>query len=344
MTERKCAKGVNVMVRRLTFALLMPFALLALNGCGGSSAENATQTGNIIITFNFPPEESRLIPSATTQIIVTVGGKGLTRPLKGTATRANPQIVFSNVPVGAKFILAFSRTDEESPLPATMGFAIASVTAGETEQVEMELQPVRPPTRITSEPSGLVDNDTDETLFLRSVNGGIEWSGFASPIRTVTFDPLLLPNGSSIGQSVSRQVNLEQGQATAMMELTSVTGIGVPAGDFANCVVLELSLIREGVPTALYLLFLARNFGPVLFSKLLAADDQPYPVSEVYSALVSGQVSGITPSPFSFASPVNKLGDPAYDGNLNAYLPQASGNLYKFSEMERPENPPDQPF
>ncbi|MDW8029701.1 MAG: hypothetical protein RMK94_15050 [Armatimonadota bacterium] len=337
------------MVRRLTFALLMPFAFLALNGCGGSSAENATQTGNIIITFNFPPEENRLIPSATTQIIVTVGGEGLTRPLKGTATRTNPQVVFSNVPVGAKFILAFSRTNEASSLPATMGFAIALVTAGQTTRLEMELQPVRPPTRITSEPSGLVDNDTDETLFLRSVSGGIEWSGFASPRRTITFDtPLLLPNGSSIGQSVSGQVNLEQGQATARMKLISVTGIGVPAGDFANCVVLELSLTGSvaGVPLriALYRLFLARNFGPVLLSKLLATDDQPYLGREVYSALVSGRVSGITPSPFSFASPVNKLGDPAYDGNLNAYLLQGLGNRYDFSEFQSQENPPDRPF
>lgn len=347
LAGEKDLKGVKTMVRKLAtiFFAVSALSLLSLCGCGGGKAE--PQTGNIVVVFNFPPEESRLIPSATTEIIVSVMGGGLTAPLKGTVTRSQPRVVFTQLTPGNKFLLAFSRTSSTAQLPATMGFATATVRAGQTTRVEIELQPIKPPTPVTSEPSGLQDNDKNQTLFLKSTNEGLQWSGFSIPQRTVTFDaPLVLLNGARIGQTVSTQVTVENQLATATMRLAGVMGVGVPAGDFANCVVLELSLTRKvgiELQLAFYRLFLARDFGPVWINSRMVLDEQ-VSTGEVHSVLVSGQIMGVTPSPFSFASPVNKLDAPNYDGNLNAYLPQVQENRYDFSEVQIQENPPGNPF
>jgi hypothetical protein len=318
------------------------FWTLTLWGCGGSSLPSQTaKGGTLVITFHFPTSE-RLIPTATTEIVVTVNGEGLSKPLKGTATPTNPTVTFSDVPPGAKFVMAFSRTSSTAPLPATIGTAMATVTAGATTSVTIDMQATRPPSRLTVEPSAggqvaLINSDKGETLLLGN-NGGLQWFGFLSPQGAVTFDnPLSLRDGASIGQSVSQMTS--QGRAT--MRLVGVIGVGVPAGDFANCVVIELAFTT--ITTRRLILYLARQFGPVMLFEgaPLGFSGQPTELSSsLPSVLVSGQVGTTS---FNFANPFNGLSAPAYDGQLSAYLATQSGNRYDFSALLLPDNPPNQP-
>ena len=314
---------------------------LTLWGCSGSSLPSQTvRGGTLVITFQFPTSE-RLIPTATTEIVVTVNGEGLSKPLKSTATRANPTVTFSDVPPGAKFVIAFSRTSPTAPLPATIGFAATTVTAGATTPVEVEMQATQPPSRLVLESSttgqvALVNADKGETVLLGN-NGGLQWFGFLSSQGAVTFDnPLSLRDGASIGQSVSQMTS--QGRAT--MRLVGVIGLGVPAGDFANCLVIELAFTT--VTTHRLILYLARQFGPVMLFEgaPLGFSGQLTELSSLPSVLVSGQVGTIS---FNFANPFNGLNAPAYDGQLSAYLATQSGNRYDFSALLRPDNPPNQP-
>lgn len=313
---------------------------LTLWGCGGNSLPSQTaKGGTLVITFQFPPSE-RLIPTATTEIVVTVNGEGLSKPLKGTATQANPTVTFSDVPPGAKFVMAFSRTSSTAPLPATIGIATATVTVGVTTSVTIDMQATKPPSRLTVEPSAggqvtLNDSDKGETLLLGN-SGGLQWFGFISPQASVTFDnPVSLPNGASLGQSASQTTQ----QGTATIRLVGVTGVGVPAGNFANCVVVELRF--SGSVSFRRVLYLARQFGPVMLfdGDPLGFAGQPSG-SPLPSVLVSGQVGTTS---FNFANPFDGLSAPAYDGQLSAYLATQSGNRYDFSALLLPDNPPNQP-
>ncbi len=295
--------------------------------------------------FQFPPQEARLIPSATTEITVTVSGEGLTAPLLGTATRANPPVVFNNVPPGAKLVLALSKTDTAANLPATMAAATTSVTAGATSQVTIELQPVKPPSRVMVQsvevPGGfaaLQNSDTGETLFVNN-NGGLQWGGITGAIFTT---PVTMPNGIAVGQTVSQTVTLHpSGSGEATMKFVGITGVGVPAGNFANCIVVEL--ILSGAVNFRHILYLARQFGLVMQfdGAPLGFVGQPTEPPILPSVLVGGQVGGTA---FSMASPMNLLAAPAYDGQLSAYLPLTTDNRYDFSQLLSPDEPPTQPF
>ncbi len=316
--------------------------MMNLLGCGGgSNLPQTAQGGTLVITFQFPNPE-RLIPIATTEIVVTVNGEGLNKPLKGTATRASPTVTFRDVPPGAKFVLAFSRTSSTAPLPATIGVATATVTVGVTTPVTIEMQAIMPPSRLIVEPSAtgqitLTNPDKGESLFLGNSNG-LQWFGFVTPQATVTFNnPVSLPNGTSIGQSASQTTP----QGTATMRLVGVTGVGVPAGDFGNCIVVELN--HSGSVSFRRILYLAHGFGPVMLfdDAPLGFAGQPTALSSLPSVLVSGQVGTTS---FNFANPfINGLGLPAYDGQLSAYLATQVGNRYDFSDLLRPDNPPNQP-
>jgi hypothetical protein len=237
--------------------------------------------------------------------------------------------------------MAFSRTSSTASLPATIGVATATVTAGVTTSVTIEMQATKPASRLVVEtPTAgqvtLTNPDKEELLFLGN-SGGLQWFGFVTPQATVTFDnPVSLPNGASIGQSASQTTP----QGTATMRLVGVTGVGVPAGDFANCIVVELN--HSGSVSFRRILYLARNFGPVMLfdGAPLGFAGQPTALSSLPSVLVSGQVGATS---FNFANPFNGLGLPAYDGQLSAYLATQVGNRYDFSDLLSPDNPPNQP-
>lgn len=339
-------------------ALIGFVPIVILWGCGGGIVPRG---GNILIKFQFPPQVERLIPLAATEIVVIVSGEGLAQPMHGKATRAVPKVSFKDVPPKAKLVLAFSKTSWEALLPATTGAVTTVVEAGKTTKVTVELQAANPPSRLIVEPVtaptgffALQDTDRNEALFVNN-EGGIRWGGVQVPdfYAPVIFTPsVLLPNGAIVGQSVRESVSLAYGElsgsGTATLKLVGVTGVEVPAGKFGNCLVIQAELdgtIGERPIQLTRTLYLAHNFGPTLLVSDVALGFSGQPLGAVFpSVLVSGQVSGITPSPFSMTSPVNLLLAPAYEGGLSAYLPLTLGNLYRFSQLLSPDTPPMHPF
>lgn len=319
-------KGVKIMRRWL---IALSLLALGIYGCGGGKAP-APQVGTIIVTFLFPTE--RLIPSATEKITVTVGGEGLLTPLKGEATRAQPKVVFSDVPPGAKFLLAWSLNDSSV---MTVASSTTSVTAGATSRVEMDLQPFSPPDTfvVESGPNGLFSltrQSIGQSIFLGN-SGGIQWGGFADPKNTVIFDqPLLLPDDAKVGQSVSQDVQIGEQTGIATMRLVGFTGVSLPSGDFNDCAVLEFSVEIEVVRLRLFTatLYLAEGVGTVMIFEGSPLGFSGQPSGNVLPlVLVSRKVSGTVPT-----------------GALSKYLPLQTDNRYDFSQLLSPEEPPNQPF
>lgn len=134
----------RTMLRAATLALLAGAGALLLAGCGGGSSilsgSGAAGSGALRIQVQWP-EAGRVIPAATTSLVITVTGQGLTRALEGVIDRAaNPEqnsFVFTPVPLGTKTV-AIKGYDAASKLLA-QGTGSTVIENNQTATVEITL-------------------------------------------------------------------------------------------------------------------------------------------------------------------------------------------------------------
>jgi len=134
----------RTMLRAATLALLAGAGALLLAGCGGGSSilsgSGAAGSGALRIQVQWP-EAGRVIPAATTRLVITVTGQGLTRALEGVIDRAaNPEqnsFVFTPVPVGTKTV-AIKGYDAANKLLA-QGSGSTVIENDQTATVEITL-------------------------------------------------------------------------------------------------------------------------------------------------------------------------------------------------------------
>lgn len=356
----RLGKSVGVFAK-----LSLVCGLVTAMGCAGRvvTLPHASPDGNgeLVIHVAFPKSGSRIIPDFATQIYVAVSGDRLAQARFQTATPSNPSVVFQNVPPGYYDVLGYTNPDPQGREPAYAAIVPVRVDPGITQNVVLDLQ------AYTSEVSMVLVYDTDLNAYHLSLDGvgplmrhdgagGIEIIGRryqASVARgrqfliTYLFNPAIrIPANLHPGEQLSPQdvevldeTNQVVDHVRAFIRLRDIHGVHMPAGDFPQCILLEIatnSLDNPTDPGDLLVFWLARSFGAVriILGATPALSDIARGATRQVSSgrmlvLTSASVGAVS------ASETNPItwSPYAYDGQISNYLPLDESYSYVYSEV-----------